>query len=795
VQRTVILFLTFIVLCTWAATIQNTPTKGGNAAAVNRAVSGTVRDAKTGETMTGASVFIKELPTLGANTNAYGFYSLTLPQGKYTLVCRYIGYNDYVRTLDSTGNQSIVIKLSPASQELQEVEISAHKAEENVRSTEMGVTHLDIKELDKIPVIFGERDVLKSIQLLPGVIPAGEGSTGFYVRGGGPDENLILLDEAVVYNPGHLLGFFSVFNSDAIKDVTLYKGNMPAMYGGRLSSVVDVKMKEGNQNDYIITGGIGLIASRLSVEGPIVKDKGSFLVTARRTYADLFLKLSSNPSLRTTQLYFYDINVKANYNFGLRDHVFLSGYFGQDIFGSPQNFGINYGNITGTARWNHIFSDKLFSNTSLIFNDYNYLINIGTGLNINVKSVIKDYNVKEDMEYYFNSKNKIGFGFLSTVHTVVPGVVTASDSSPIKSFALSQSYGLENAVYAQHEVSLWDKVNINYGVRLSIFSVVGPGNFYSFPNSNVIDTFHLNAWHFGRTYVNPEPRFSVSYNFYKNMSIKAAYSRNSQNLHLLSNTTSSSPTDRWLLTDYNVRPELSDQGSLGYYLNFYKNMFELSVEGYYKWMQNEIDYKNGAELNANETVESELLYGKGQAYGGEFFLKKKAGKITGWISYTLSRTERQFPGVNNNAWYPAVYDRTHDLNIVFIYDVTPKINLSATFVYYTGNAATFPIGKYEINGSVVPYYGLRDQNRFPPYNRLDIGATFKLKQRKNWEHDLNVSVYNVYARENPYTINFVTNNSGQTVAQELYLFRIVPSVTYDFKFTAVKKQKANPQEP
>lgn len=761
------------------------------AAKTNFTISGYVKDAKTGEELPGATVYLKELPNTGITTNSYGFYSLTIPQGKYTLICRYIGYADFTYPVDSVYNRKLSINLQPISQELQQVEVTSTKEEEEqtVKSSEVGVQHLDIKTIAKIPVIFGEKDVLKTIQLLPGVISGGDGNTGFYVRGGGPDENLVLLDEAVVYNPGHLLGFFSVFNSDAIKDVTLFKGNMPPKYGGRLSSVIDVTMKDGNNQNYTITGGIGIIASRLAIEGPIVKNKGSFLITARRTYADLFLKLSSNPNLRQSQLYFYDINLKANYNFGNRDHVFLSGYFGQDVFGSPAAFGLNYGNITGTARWNHIFSDKLFSNTSLIFNDFNYTVNIGSGVNLDVKSVIRDYSLKEDMEYYFNSKNKISFGFLSTVHNVVPGVVTASDSSPIKSFALSQSYGWENAIYAQHDVTLWDKVNIDYGVRLSLFSVTGPTNLFEFPNSTTIDTIHLNAFQFNRTYVDPEPRFSLSYNFAKDMSIKAAYSRNSQNLHLLSNTTMTTPTDRWLLTTNNVRPEIADQGSIGYYLDFARHMFEMSVEGFYKWMQNQIDYVNGAELRANETVENQLVYGNGQAFGGEFFLKKKTGKFTGWISYTLSRSERKFDGVNNDTWYPSPYDRTHDLSVVAMYDITPKINVSAVFVYYTGNAATFPVGKYEINGVTIPYYGLRDENRYPPYDRLDIAATFQLKKRKNWEHDLNVSIYNVYARKNPYIIDFTTNSEGNTVADKIYLFRLVPSLTYDFKFTAVKKQK------
>ncbi|MBK7149524.1 MAG: TonB-dependent receptor [Bacteroidetes bacterium] len=752
-------------------------------------VSGIVKDDKTGEELIGASVYLKDTTGIGTVTNSYGFFSLSIPAGKKILAVRYVGYNDYTLGIDTLANQSINISLTPASKELKAIEITAKKGDDNIKSAEVSAIKLDIKQLEKIPVLFGEKDLLKTIQLLPGVQPAAEGNSGFYVRGGSNDQNLILLDEAPVYNASHLLGFFSTFNNDAIKDATLYKGNMPAEFGGRLSSVLDVKMKEGNSKDYVISGGIGLIASRLNIEGPIVKDKGSFIVSGRRTYADVFLKLSKNEALRKSQLFFYDLNAKANYRIGQRDRIFISGYFGQDKFGFRDRFSITYGNTTATTRWNHVFSDKLFSNTSFIYNDFNYTVAINQ-VSIDVKSMVRDFSLKEDLDFYLNANNKFKFGFLTTFHTIVPGQIVSKDTARLNSILLTKNYGWENAVYAQHEVSIKNKVVINYGIRFSIFSQTGPSKYYKFPDPEVTDTFDLKLGQFGKTYFNAEPRFSISYNFFPKMSFKLAYSRNAQNLHLLSNTTTSFPTDRWVMTSNNVKPEISDQVSGGYFVNFHKDMFELSVEGYFKWLQNQIDYKNGATLRANETVENQLLFGIGRTYGAEFFFKKATGKFTGWVSYTYSRSERKFANINNNTWYPSRFDRTHNLSVVLMYDITPRIIVSATWVYYTGLATTFPIGKYFLNGEIVPYYGLRNQDRFPDYHRLDIGATFVLKKRSWWEHDLNVSVYNLYARKNAYSIDFTADvNSGTAYAEKTYLFRIVPSITYNFKFTVPQVKK------
>lgn len=756
-------------------------------------ISGSVKDTKTGEELIGASVYVKELSGAGAVTNAYGFYSLTLPTGNYTLVAHYLGYDDFTAKLDSAANQTLNIALAPSTVQLNQVEVTAAKEDGNVKRAQVSAVTLDVKEMNKVPVLFGERDILKTIQLLPGVMPASEGNSGFYVRGGSNDQNLLLLDEAPVYNASHMLGFFSTFNSDALKDATLYKGNMPAEYGGRISSVLDLKMKEGNDKNYVISGGIGLITSRLNIEGPIVKEKGSFFISGRTTYADLFLKMSKKQNLRESTLHFYDLNAKANYRFGKKDRVFISGYFGQDIFGLGSRFGIKYGNSTATLRWNHIFNDKLFLNTAFIFNNFNYSINIGSGFELKVKSVVQDYSLKQDLDYFLNTNNKLKFGWQSTFHSIVPGQVTSNDTSRLNSFSLTKNYSWENGLYAQHEVTLWKKVNINYGIRLSTFTITGPSNYFVFHPDERVDTFRLTTGQFGKTYFNAEPRFSMSYNFYKDMSLKIAYSRNAQNLHQLSNATTSNPTDRWIMSSNNVKPQICDQVGGGYFLNFYKNMFEFSVEGYFKWMQNQIDYKNGAVLRANETVESQLIYGTGRAYGLEVFLKKRTGKFTGWISYTLSRSERKFSAVNYNSWFPSKYDRTHDLSVVLMYDITPRINVSATFVYYTGNAVTYPSGKYTVNGNVYPYYGPRNQDRMPDYHRMDLGATFILKKRKNWEHDLNLSIYNLYARKNAYSIDFETRDleNNVTVATKTYLFRIVPSISYNFKFTAIKKQKTN----
>ena len=749
-------------------------------------VDGTIRDEKTGEVLIGASIYLLEAPRSAIISNSYGFYSISAQPGKYTMIVSFTGYQPDTLRIVLDKNILLPVELGAGGDQLEEVVISARKRNENITKPLMGVQKLTTTEIANIPVLFGEKDVLKTIQLLPGIQFAGDGNSGFYVRGGGADQNLILLDEATVYNPSHLLGFFSTFNSDAIKDITVYKGGMPAEYGGRLSSVVDIKMNDGNNKDYHLGGGLGLISSRLNAEGPIVKDRGSFSISARRTYADLFLKLSRDSNVNNNSLYFYDLNVKANYKIDEKDRIYLSGYFGRDNLGFGHTFGIDYGNATGTARWNHVFNSRLFSNTSLIYSDYSYKITINSSNNnINITSRIRDLDLKEDLQYYIDADNKINFGFSAIHHTISPGIISASGTSSYNSLTLQNKYSLENALYISHEWSPAQKIHFDYGLRGTSFSALGPGNFYTYDSAgNTIDTAHYNAGQIVKTYLNLEPRFSASFQVNDASSFKVAYTRNTQVLHLLSNSTSANPTDLWIPSSNNVRPEIADQVSAGYYRNFKDNQYEFSSEVYYKNMQNQIDYKNGAQLIANENVESQLLYGKGRAYGLELFFKKKVGKFTGWVSYTLSRTELKIDGVNMDKWYPAKQDRTHDISLVGIYQASRKWTLSATWVYYTGNAVTFPSGKYQVDGQTAFYYTERNGYRMPAYHRMDVAATLLGKKTKKFESSWTFSVYNLYGRENAYSIIFQNDPSDPTKTQAVQyaLFRFIPSVTYNFKF-------------
>jgi len=608
------------------------------------------------------------------------------------------------------------------------------------------------------------------------------------VRGGGSDQNLILLDEAPVYDASHLLGFFSVFNSDAIKDVTVYKGDEPAQYGGRLSSVLDIKMNDGNDQNYIISGGIGLIASRISIEGPIVKHKGSFIICARRTYADLFLKLSSDSNLNQSSLYFYDINIKANYELGKKDHLYLSGYFGKDVLGFGNTFSINWGNTTGTLRWNHLFSDKLFSNASFIVSNYTDNIGINfSGTSIGIVSRIQDYGFKYDFQYYMSDVSTLNFGLNSTYHQIVPGEIVAENNSQVSTLNLTDDYSWENSLYLSNILKPTSSFSLEYGVRLTAFSVLGPGDFYNYnaATGQTLDTTVYKSGQFVKTYINPEPRISASYTLNKVSSIKASYARNTQNIHLLNNTTTENPTDQWIPSTNYIQPEISDQVSLGYFRNFVDNTYEFSIEGYYKQVQNLLDYRDNAQLEYNENIESQLLFGQGRAYGVELFLKKKYGKFNGWIGYTLSSAQQQIAGVNNGSWYNSPQDRPNDLSVVGIYQASKKWSFSATFVYYTGNPVTFPSGKYDVDGNVYFYYTSRNGYRMPPYSRLDIGATVQCKKRKNFEANWTFSIYNVYDRWNAYTITFQQNpnNTSETQAIQTTLFGIIPSVTYNFKFS------------
>lgn len=747
-------------------------------------ISGHIRDAKTGEDLIGATVTIKEVNGTGAATNAYGFYSLSLLSGKYQVTAHCMGYDTQSSLINLTQSTKIDFQLLPQTQLLNEVTISSHRQDENVSRVQMGMQRLDTKELNKIPVLFGEKDVLKGIQLLPGVKASSEGSSGFNVRGGAADQNLILLDEATVYNASHLAGFFSVFNSDAIKDVTIYKGNEPAEYGGRLSSVLDLKMNDGNDKKFGMSGGIGLISSHLNLEGPIVKDKGSFIISARRTYMDMLMKLSSDTTVNNTTLYFYDINAKANYKLDDNNRIYLSGYFGSDVLGIKNTARIAWGNATVSLRWNHLFSDRIFSNTSLIFSNYDYKINLDMGIKMNIISRIQDYGFKEDLQFYLNDNSSIKVGVNAVYHKIIPGAITdASENVSMKS--LTNKHALDNSLYISHKYSFSEKFNVEYGLRGNMFSLLGPGNFYTYDaNGNVKDTLSYRSNQTVKMYFNLEPRITFNYKTSDNSSVKLAYARNTQNLHLLSNSTSGSPTDLWIPSSNNVKPEIADQVSLGYYRNFNDNQYEFSSEIYYKNLRNQIDYKNGAQLDFNDNVESEILTGKGRAYGLELYLKKKYGKFNGWISYTLSRSERKFDAINNGRFFPAKQDRTHDISIVGIYDLNRKWNLSATWVFNTGNAVTFPTGKYQVDGQTMFYYTNRNANRMPDYHRLDLSATYLVKKTEKFESSWSFSLYNAYGRNNPYMIIFrdKKDDPTRTEAVQTTLFKFIPSVSYNFKF-------------
>lgn len=748
-------------------------------------LSGTIRDANSGETLIGATIKITGSASAGTLTNGYGYFALTQVQGTYTVTISYTGYVPVTKNIDLNKDIKLNEELKTAN-DLSEVTVSANnRKNENVKSAQMGLERIDMESLNSIPVLLGEKDVLKTIQLLPGVKSGGEGNTGLYVRGGAADQNLIILDEAVVYNSSHLLGFFSTFNADAIKDVSLYKGGMPAQYGGRLSSVLDVKMDDGNNKEFKFQGGIGLIASRLKAEGPIVKDKGSFMVSFRRTYIDLFLRASPDSSINGSTLNFYDINAKANYKINDKNTIYLSGYFGKDNIGIKDLFENNWGNVTTTIRLNHIFNDRLFSNTSLIYNNYNYTVRLLNDVtNFKATSLVRDFNFKEDFQY-FSNKHTLRFGLNATHHRISPIDITTSQASQVNPLTQEKRYGLESAAYVSDEWAASEKLNFLYGLRLAAFSLLGPGNFSEYDASgNILSTETVGSGKFHKNYFNLEPRFSVSYLFNEQNSVKASYNRNTQNIHILTNATSSSPTDQYVLSSNNIKPEIADQVAVGYFKNLDENNYELSGEVYYKWLQNQIDYKNAAQLLANSNVESELLYGIGRAYGLELFFKKKFGKLNGWVGYTLSKTERKFAQLNNGNYFPARQDRTHDLSVVGIYNLNKRWTFSSSFIYSTGNAVTFPAGKYIVGGQTIYYYTERNAGRMPYNMRLDLSATLEGKRKGTFQSSWNFGVYNALARKNPYSIEFINDpaNPGRTAAEQTSLFGIIPSVTWNFKF-------------
>jgi hypothetical protein len=749
-------------------------------------VSGQLTDAGNGEDLPFANVIINDLPGVGTTSNVYGFYSISLTEGEYTISYQYIGYATVEKKIVLNKDLKINVELAEDTHSLDEVVISAEKDDHNITGREVSVTKIDIKEIKELPTFGGEHDIIKVMQTNPGIKPAGEGNSGFYVRGGGLDQNLILLDEAPVYNPSHLLGFFSVFNGDALKSATMYKGAMMPEYGGRTSSVMDIRMKDGNSKKYSLSGGIGTIASRLTAEGPIVKDKGSFMISGRRTYGDLFLMMSNDESMKNTKLYFYDLNLKTNYKVSEKDRIYLSGYFGRDKFGFDDTFGLNWGNSTGTFRWNHLFSDRLFSNTSLIYSNYDYQFSFGEDEDhIALQSVIKDMNLKQDFTYFPNSNNSLKFGFNAIHHNIQPGNLSAGSNTGVNSKDAEPKYGIEGAVYIQNEQKLGSRFGVNYGLRYSLFNQIGPGTAYTFDEDGnyMSETLYGNSESI-QTYGGFEPRVSASLILNEKNSVKAGFNRNYQYMHLLTNATSSTPTDTWIMSSNNVKPQIADQVSVGYFRNFAKNTFETSVEAYYKEMQNVIDYRNGADVFLNELLEGDLVFGDGLSYGLEFFVKKKSGRLTGWASYTLSRTLRQFDEINEGGWFPARQDRIHDVSLVAMYKLSPKLVLSGNFIYYTGDAVTFPAGRYIVDGKVIPYYTERNGYRMPDHHRMDLSLTWYRKKTEKFESSWNFSLYNVYGRENAYTISFRPNEDDptKTEAVQLSLFKWLPSFTYNFRF-------------
>jgi hypothetical protein len=751
-------------------------------------LSGYIRDAGTGEDLIGATVYVQELKT-GASSNIYGFYSISLMPGKYSLVYSYIGFEPHLKSFELIENISYNVELSVSNTQLEEVVITGVPVNDNVTRTEMSSINLDIKTIRKIPAFMGEIDLIKAIQLLPGVQVISEGSSGFSVRGGGIDQNLILLDEATVYNASHLMGFFSVFNNDAIKDVKLYKGDIPASAGGRLSSLVDVRMKDGNSKRITATGGIGTISSRLTLEGPIVKNRGSFIFSGRRTYADLFLRLSSDPDIRDNILYFYDLNGKINWEANENNRFFFSAYYGDDIF-KNDFFKIGWGNRTFTFRWNHLFSKKMFSNITLLHSDFNYQLGVpeGSANSFDWVAQMKDYGLKGDLTYYLNTNNTIRYGISIIYHRFNPGVARGiGENSFLTEYEVQSNNALESGLYVSNEQSIGARLTLKYGLRFSHFVNVGPSTIYNYnPDFVKTDSTVYRSGKFYSPYHGLEPRIGATFLLNEVSSVKTSYSRTRQYIHLAQNSTAGTPLDVWFPSSPNVKPQIADQVALGYFRNFSNNRVEASVEAYYKYGRNAIDFKDFADLLLNQQYEGELRFGETWAYGLEFLVQYNFEKINGWVSYTLSRTERKIKEINNNSLYPAGYDKPHDVSVVVSYDPFDRLTFGATWVYTTGSAVTFPIGKYQFGDLAVPIFSGRNGYRMPDYHRLDLSVSLFRKERPGMKlnYEWNLSVYNAYGRKNPWVINFVQdqNNTEVTKAEMTYLFSVVPAITFNFKF-------------
>lgn len=753
----------------------------------NYTISGHIKDQKTGEELIGAAIYVEELKT-GTITNVYGFYSITLPKGNYTLNFSYMGYSPKKEALALGANKKLEILLAEDEEMLEAVEILGEKQDANVKSVEMSTNKLDIKSIKKVPALMGEVDVLKTLQLLPGV-QGSEGSTGFYVRGGNTDQNLILLDEATVYNASHLGGLFSVFNPDVVKDVKLYKGGIPAEYGGRLASVLDVRMKDGNSNNFGVQGGIGSVSSRLTIEGPIQKDKSSFVVAGRRTYADIFLPLSKQEMAKESKAYFYDVNAKINHRFNDNNRLFLSGYFGNDVFEFGDLFSMRYGNATGTIRWNHLFNPKIFTNTTLIFSKFDYALGINEGItDMEWISHIYDYRLSHDYSWYPNPDHTVKWGGTATLHRFHPGFID-SKNGYFEDLELDQTQTLDYGVFVQNEQKLGDKLSIQYGLRLSAFQNIGQDTIYVYDRSDpqewqTTDTTTYGKKDFYNTYVGLEPRLGIRYQLTDNSSLKASYQHTYQYIHLASNTMTPTPLDVWFPSNPNIKPQASDQIALGYFQNFMDNWLEFSVEVYYKWMDNVIDFRDHSDIFLNNQLASEIRVGTGYSYGAEFLLRKNVGDLTGWVSYTWSKTRRNIPDVNNGKEYPAPYDRPHDISAVLSYDFSKRISASATWVFASGMPRTVPSGRFDYGGENAPTYTARNAYRMENYHRMDIGLTIEGRERKSFENSVTISVYNVYNRHNTHSLLYSSDpmQAGNITIEKMYLFTVIPSVTWNFSF-------------
>ncbi len=761
-------------------------------------ISGFVKDAATGESIIGATIALTTSPK-GISANQYGYYSITLAKGEYTVIASHVGYDPVLINISLTADTVLPINLSTHISLSEEVVVTSTKRENNVKDAQMGRVSLPIEQIKKVPALFGEVDILKTLQLLPGIRNAGEGSAGLYVRGGGPDQNLILLDGATVYNTGHLFGFFSIFNSDAIKDVSLIKGGMPARYGGRLSSVIDVSMKDGNNQKAQVEGGIGLIASRVSIQGPIRKNKSSFIISGRRTYVDALSKpfIKKGSQFSGSGYYFYDLNAKANYTIDYKNKIFLSGYFGRDVFNfnnnrQSLNVYIPWGNATGTLRWNHIFNKKLFSNTTALYNDYNFTFN-GAQNNFNVKlaSGIRDFSLAQDYDFYPATSHKVKFGGQLIYHRFTPSVVSGKQDSVVFNPENAQvKYALESAVYLQDEWDITSKLGINAGLRYSSFAQLGPyKNYITDLNANRLDSTVYGKGDPVKTYGGFEPRLTMRYSLSDQTSFKGSVSHNRQYIHLVSNSGTTLPTDIWVPSTLRVKPQTSWLYAAGLFKNFKNKTWETSVEVYYKQMNNQIEYREGYTPNSLKDTEEDFTFGEAWSYGSEFFVNKVKGRFTGWVGYTLSWTWRKFDQLNFGEKYPAKYDRRHDLSVVALYELTKKWKLSASFVYATGNAATLPERFYIIEGVLSQQYSAINQYRLPAYHRLDLSATLtpKKNQNRKWKSEWVFGFYNVYSRQNPYFIYF--DQAGDPLAgtltvqaKQVSIFPIIPSVTWNFKF-------------